>query len=131
MNNSKLQSAIAAFVKTKKANAAYYDDNWTERKERKVYYQSFTKDKLLATTEEDFFEYMSRLWSMLIWGEEIKDTVVDEKELYLWGQNYVPESSIIFEYYLGALHSSFHDFIMKDAKGRIHFLKLKASISRH
>lgn len=37
MNKSKLQSAIAAFVKNKKANAAYYDDNWTERKERKAY----------------------------------------------------------------------------------------------
>ena len=48
MNNSKLQSAISAFVKNKKANAAYYDDNWTERNERKAYYQSFTKDKLLA-----------------------------------------------------------------------------------
>ena len=47
MNNAKLQSAIAAFVKNKKANAAYYDDNWTERKERKAYYQSFTKGKLL------------------------------------------------------------------------------------
>ncbi len=76
MNESKLQSAIAAFVKNKKANAAYYDDNWTERKERKVYYQSFTKDKLLAMTEEDFFEYISRLWSMLIWGN--KKYVVDK-----------------------------------------------------
>lgn len=27
MNNQKLQSAIAAFVKNKKANAAYYDDS--------------------------------------------------------------------------------------------------------
>ena len=44
MNEKKLKSAIAAFVKNKKANAAYYDDNWTERKERKTYYQSFTKD---------------------------------------------------------------------------------------
>ena len=35
MNNAKLQSAISAFVKNIKANAAYYDDNWTERKERK------------------------------------------------------------------------------------------------
>ena len=26
MNNSNLQSAISAFVKNKKANAAYYDD---------------------------------------------------------------------------------------------------------
>ncbi len=34
MNNSKLHSSILAFVKNKKANAAYYDDNWTERKER-------------------------------------------------------------------------------------------------
>ena len=76
MNESKLQSAIAAFVKNKKANAAYYDDNWTERKERKAYYQSFTKDKLLAMTEEDFFEYMSRLWSMVMWGN--KRFVVDK-----------------------------------------------------
>ena len=61
-----------------------------------------------------------------IWGEEIKDIVVDEKELYLWGKNYVPESSIKFEYYLGALHSSFPDFIMKDAKGRIHIFEVKS-----
>lgn len=36
MTGSKLQSAIAAFVK--KANAANYVDNWNERKERKAYY---------------------------------------------------------------------------------------------
>ena len=76
MNEKKLKSAISAFVKNKKANAAYYDDNWTERKERKAYYQSFTKDKLLAMTEEDFFEYMSRLWSMVMWGN--KRFVVDK-----------------------------------------------------
>ena len=42
MNKTKLQSAITAFVKNKKANAAYYDDDWNERK---AYYQSFTRDK--------------------------------------------------------------------------------------
>ena len=76
MNRTKLESAISAFVKNKKANAAYYDDNWTERKERKAYYQSFTKDKLLVMNEEDFFEYMSRLWSMVMWGN--KRFVVDK-----------------------------------------------------
>ena len=70
MNKTKLQSAITAFVKNKKANAAYYNDNWTERKERKAYYQSFTRDKLLAMTEEDFFEYISKLWSMIMWGNK-------------------------------------------------------------
>ncbi len=76
MNRTKLESSISAFVKNKKTNAAYYDENWTERKERKDYYQSFTKDKLLAMTEEDFFEYMSRLWSMVMWGN--KRFVVDK-----------------------------------------------------
>ena len=76
MNRTKLESAISAFVKNKKANAAYYDDNWAERKERKAYYQSFTKDKLLVMNEEDFFEYMSRLWSMVMWGN--KRFVVDK-----------------------------------------------------
>ena len=33
MNELKLKAAIAAFVKNKKANAAYYDENWAERKE--------------------------------------------------------------------------------------------------
>lgn len=76
MNKQKLQSAISAFVKNKKANAAYYDENWAERSERKAYYQSFTKDKLLAMTEDDFFEYISKLWSMIMWGN--KKYVVDQ-----------------------------------------------------
>lgn len=46
MNKTKLQSAITAFVKNKKANAAYYDDNWTERKERKALkYPGFRRDE--------------------------------------------------------------------------------------
>lgn len=76
MNTHKLNSAISEFIKKKKANAAYYAENWTERKERKEYYQSFTKDRLLAMTEEEFLEYISKLWSMLIWGN--KKYVVDK-----------------------------------------------------
>ena len=76
MNTQKLNSAIAEFTKKKKSNAAYYEENWAERKERKEYYQSFTKDKLLAMTEEEFLEYISKLWSMLIWGN--KKYVVDK-----------------------------------------------------
>ena len=76
MDSIKLQSALAAFIKNKKTNAAYYNDNWAERKERKAYYQSFTRDKLLAMTEEGFLEYISKLWSMLIWGN--KKYVVDQ-----------------------------------------------------
>ena len=35
-------------MKKKKSNAAYYEENWAERKERKEYYQSFTKGNLLC-----------------------------------------------------------------------------------
>lgn len=76
MNKQKLSAAITEFVKKKTANAAYYSDNWKERSERKSYYQSFTEAKLLAMTEDDFLEYISKLWSMLIWGN--KKYVVDK-----------------------------------------------------
>lgn len=75
MDINKLQSAIKQFSKNRKNNSAYYEENWAERKERKEYYQSFTKDKLIAMTEDEFYEYISKLWSMLIWGN--KKYVVD------------------------------------------------------
>ncbi len=70
MNTQKLNLAINEFTKKRKTNAAYYEENWAERKERKEYYQSFTKDKLITMTEEEFLEYISKLWSMLIWGNK-------------------------------------------------------------
>ncbi len=66
MNVQKLDAAISAFLKNQKSNTAYYEDHWAERRERKLYYQSFTKDKLLSMTEDEFLEYVSKLWSMLI-----------------------------------------------------------------
>lgn len=76
MNVQKLDAVISAFLKNQKSNAAYYEDHWAERRERKLYYQSFTKDKLLSMTEDEFLEYVSKLWSMLIWGN--KKYVVDK-----------------------------------------------------
>lgn len=76
MNKALLQKAISEFSKKKTTNSEYYEDNWAERKERKAYYQSFTKDKLLAMSEDEFYEYISNLWSMLIWGN--KKYVVDK-----------------------------------------------------
>ncbi len=61
-----------------------------------------------------------------LFGEIEKSEIIDEKEVFLWGKNYVPESSIKFEYYLGALHSSYPDFIMKDKFGRIHIFEVKS-----
>ena len=76
MDYTKLQLAIESFVKKSKSNAAYSDEIWSERKERRDFYQGFTKQKLLAMTEEEFLAYISKLWSMLIWGN--KKYVVDK-----------------------------------------------------
>jgi type III restriction enzyme len=48
------------------------------------------------------------------------------KHVYLWGKNYVANSSIKFEYYLGALHSSYPDFVMKDSFDRVHIFEVKS-----
>ncbi len=76
MNVQKLNAVISSFLKKQKLNYIYYEEHWTERMERRNYYQSFTEAKLLEMTEEDFFEYISKLWSMLIWGN--KKYVVDK-----------------------------------------------------
>ena len=48
------------------------------------------------------------------------------KNILLWGKNYVGNSDIKFEYYMGALHSSYPDFVMKDSKNRIHIFEVKS-----
>lgn len=37
MDTQKLSIAIQAFIKKQSTNAAYYEENWNERKERKAY----------------------------------------------------------------------------------------------
>jgi len=54
------------------------------------------------------------------------DFIGEAKNVYLWGKNYVSNSSIKFEYYLGALHSSYPDFVMKDSYNRIHIFEVKS-----
>lgn len=60
MNTQKLNSAIAEFTKKKKSNAAYYEENWAEHKERKEYYQSFTNNQCISMTDNEFLKYISK-----------------------------------------------------------------------
>lgn len=59
-------------------------------------------------------------------GEIEPDFIGDTKNVYIWGKNYVANSAIKFEYYMGALHSSYPDFVMKDSFGRIHIFEVKS-----
>ena len=54
MDTHKLNLVITKFMKNKEENSTYYEENWAECKECKEYYRSFTKDKLISMTEEEF-----------------------------------------------------------------------------
>jgi type III restriction enzyme len=60
-----------------------------------------------------------------LFGEK-EPELLEAKQVYLWGKNYVANSSIKFEYYLGALHSSYPDFVMKDSFDRVHIFEVKS-----
>ena len=60
-----------------------------------------------------------------LFGEK-EPELIEAKQIYLWGKNYVANSPIKFEYYLGALHSSYPDFVMKDSFDRVHIFEVKS-----
>ena len=68
MNEEKLNNSIKEYLKQIKRAGDIEAIN--ERKERKEYYQSFNKEKVLSMSESDFYEYISKLWAMLIWGNK-------------------------------------------------------------
>lgn len=52
--------------------------------------------------------------------------LLETKQVYMWGKNYVANSPIKFEYYLGAPHFSYPDFVMKDCFDRVHIFEVKS-----
>ncbi|MCF0124637.1 MAG: hypothetical protein HUJ68_02580 [Clostridia bacterium] len=77
MNNTKLKNIIENY---KKHIANVQDiEAINERKERMQYYQSWTKEKIDNMTQDEFVEYIGKLWSMIVWGNKkyIADKIVE------------------------------------------------------
>lgn len=51
-------------------------DELNERIKREEFYQSYTQQKILDMKESEFFEYISKLWAMVMWGN--KQYIVDK-----------------------------------------------------
>ncbi len=83
MNKSLLKKHISSFITTSRKNRQKYQEDLRERLAFTAYYQSFTKEKILAMTAEDLFEYLSQLWAMLIWGNKhyAVDKIINENGL--------------------------------------------------
>ena len=76
MNQNKLIHALDGYVKKYAANTKTYEEEAQQRKDRSNYYKSYNAKKIRSMTEDDMYEYISKLWSMLIWGN--KKYIVDK-----------------------------------------------------
>lgn len=97
MDTALLKKHISAYKQNLLKDTEKHLKDLDERKERIAFYQSWTKERLLAMTEEEFYDYLSRLWAMLIWGNKHYvvdkmiadngfDTVKQELAELIWGK---------------------------------------------
>ena len=70
MDLNLLRKHIKDYVKRIEEDHEKHMQDMAERKERKLFYQSWTKNRILKMGEEEFYNYLARLWAMLIWGNK-------------------------------------------------------------
>jgi len=76
MNKQLLHEHIKSFLNKLNNEPEKLKVDYEEREERIIYYKTWAKDKILEMTQEDMFEYLSKLWAMLIWGN--KQYIIDK-----------------------------------------------------
>ncbi|MDY6990084.1 MAG: hypothetical protein SWQ30_18745 [Thermodesulfobacteriota bacterium] len=76
MNTKLLKERISKYLKKISSDKLAYERDKEERSERAAYYRAWTREKLNSMSEEQFYEFMAKLWAMLIWGN--KKYVVDK-----------------------------------------------------
>ena len=76
MDSKLLKKHIQKYKGNIGADKATYENDRLERAERASYYRAWSANKFKAMSKEQFFDYMAKLWAMLIWGN--KKYVVDK-----------------------------------------------------
>ena len=82
MNYELLQNKIKEYKTDLERNPGKHSQEWQDRNELCLFYQSHTSSTLSNIDEEGLLEYLSSLWSMLIWGN--KRYIVDR--YFLWNR---------------------------------------------
>ena len=84
-------------------------------------------------TDEDEFSFDSlseKEWAKKLLDLQkkniIKTVSIDNEDVLLVGKNFLENSEIKYEYYNSGRHFSYPDFVMKDAKDRIHIFEVKS-----
>lgn len=75
MDSARLNKHIEKYVAHLSVQDEKHRGEMRNRQEQTAFYQSWNKDRILKINEAALYEYIARLWAMLIWGN--KQYVVD------------------------------------------------------
>lgn len=70
MNTELLTKHIKKYLSRLKENSEKYQSEINERREHLKFYCDYTEAKLMAMDPDKLYEYLSKLWAMLIWGNK-------------------------------------------------------------
>jgi len=89
MNKDVLKKHIQEFIQDSKKNVDKFNNDFKERLDLISYYQSFTKDKILKMNEDEIYEYIAKLWAMLLWGNKkyVVDKIIEDNGLQNFKKN--------------------------------------------
>ena len=77
MNYDLLEKKVDEYLtKIRSGNNKIEMEDLKEREEREKFYSSYTKEKILSMDENEMYEYLSKLWAMIIWGN--KHYIIDK-----------------------------------------------------
>jgi len=102
MDKDLLKKYIKEFILKSNKDPQKFADDLKERSDIVNYYSQYTKDKILTMNEETIYEYLSKLWAMLIWGNKhyVIDKIIEDNGLsnfrknlaeLIWGTNDISE----------------------------------------
>ena len=85
MNKELLLKHIKHFIADRKKDPERFNNDYKERLELVDYYQSYAHmpESIVDMTQDDIYQYISKLWAMQIWGNKhyVVDKIIDENGL--------------------------------------------------
>ena len=105
MNKEKLKNIIKKYKQHISNNVDIEAIN--ERKERMTYYQSWNIEKIQNMTEDEFVEFIGKLWSMIVWGNK---KYIADKIIELNGFNKIKKYLIDLLYGNNSIEKRWDDF---------------------
>lgn len=83
MNSKLLTDHVSRFVDFLENHPDEAQKDREERKGRIAYFQSWSSDRIQGMEVDDLYEYFSKLWAMLIWGNKryVVDKIVENNGL--------------------------------------------------